>query len=263
MGSVNPVFVTSGALDERLDEFAKGFVASMTLGGGQFCTKPGLLIVPAERSEALRERLKSLLELTKPTPMLSGRVRDGLTEEVARTLETPGVGEIVRVASEDGSGFTTDVVLAVTDGPSYLASPALAEEHFGAFALMVTYASTVARTAIAMALPGSLTATIHCQSDEVDDVRRLASILQRQAGRLIWNGFPTGVAVTDAMEHGGPYPATTFPEHTSVGAFAIRRWLRPVCFQSCPDALLPAALQRANPLHLRRLVNAEWTTAEA
>lgn len=262
MGSLNPVFVTAGVLDERLDAFAQGFVASMTLGGGQFCTKPGLLIVPAERSDALRERLKSLLELTKPVPMLSERVRDGLTSQVAGTLATRGVREVVRVVSEGGSGFTTDAVLAVIDGPTFLTSPGLAEEHFGAFALMVTYASRVAMTAIAMALQGTLTATIHCQGDEVDDVGQLASILQRKAGRLIWNGFPTGVAVTEAMEHGGPYPATTFSEHTSVGSFAIRRWLRPVCFQSCPDDLLPAALQKANPLHLRRLVNAEWTTAE-
>ena len=263
MGSVNPVVVTSGVLDARLDEFASGFITSMTLGGGQFCTKPGLLIAPAGRADALRERLQAHLALARPRPMLAERIRDGLARQVVATLATPGVHELARVAADRGGGFTTDEVLAITDGRTFRASPALAEEHFGAFALVVTYELMNDLMGIAEALEGTLTATIHCTPDEAEAVRPLASALQRKAGRLVWNGFPTGVTVTEAMEHGGPYPASTFAEHTSVGTFAIRRWLRPMCFQSYPDALLPPALQRANPLRLRRLVNREWNTAAA
>jgi alpha-ketoglutaric semialdehyde dehydrogenase len=263
MGSLNPVIVTRGILDDRLDEFARGFVTSMTLSGGQFCTKPGVLIAPLERSEVLLTKLRSLLELTRVTPMLSERVRSGLAEQVVRTLEAPGVGEVARISSAGTVGFTTDLVLVTADDRSFQQTSALMDEHFGAFAVVVTYESDARLLSAAMGLRGSLTATVHCLPDEIETLRPLEAILARKAGRLIWNGFPTGVAVTDAMVHGGPFPATTFAEHTSVGSFAIRRWLRPICFQTYPDALLPAALQAANPLQLRRLVNGAWSSNPA
>ena len=184
--------------------------------------------------------------------MLAERIRDGLARQVVATLATPGVHELARVAADRGGGFTTDEVLAITDGRTFRASPALAEEHFGAFALVVTYELMNDLMGIAEALEGTLTATIHCTPDEVEAVRPLARALQRKAGRLVWNGFPTGVTVTEAMGKMGARIRPARSRNTPRwGCSRSGRWLRPMCFQSYPDALLPPALQRANPSCLR------------
>lgn len=263
MGSLNPIFVTRGTLDRRMEEFARGFVASMTISSGQYCTKPGVLFVPADRWPALRETLKRLMEGLQPSPMLNRRMSEGVARQVAGALALPGVHEVGRASTEDLDGFAREAVLLSTNVEDYCRQSFLGEEHFGPVSVVVVCGAVGDMCQAALTLRGSLTATVHFVPEEGTIVAPLMAILQQKVGRLIWNGFPTGVAVTRAMHHGGPYPAATFSEHTSVGTFAIRRWLRPVCFQSWPDALLPPALQDANPLHLSRLVDGKWNSTWA
>lgn len=259
MGSLNPVFVTAGTLSSRPEEFARGFVSSMMLSNGQFCTKPGLLFVPTTHARKLLGLLTQIIRRLEPQPMLNHRMADTFHRQVASTTRIPGIHteEIDRLQTK--TGFQVDPVLISVDSRLYFGTQALAEEHFGPFGAVITCDTGAEMQTSAEMMSGSLTATIHCQPEEEAQMSGLANALQNRVGRLIWNGFPTGVTVSPAMHHGGPYPAATFSGHTSVGTYAIRRWLRPVCFQSFPDALLPAALQDANPLRLARLVNSEWT----
>ena len=146
-----------------------------------------------------------------------------------------------------------------TDLATFAATPALREEHFGPVSVIVRCPSAQSMIDLAAGLEGSLTATIHADASDAEWASRLSAVLTDKAGRIVWNGYPTGVVVVWGMQHGGPYPATTSPGHTSVGATAIRRFLRPVAFQNTPDALLPEALRAANPLGIQRLVDGRWT----
>lgn len=259
MSSTNPVFVTPGALSRRAEEIATGFVGSMTMGTGQFCTKPGLVFVPDD--EAGRRFVDAVADAVggyDPAPMLSARVRDALDERLEESARQAGVETVVRGPEPSGDAISHAAAVLTADWETYRTTPALTEEHFGPVAVIVRCSPDEMREAV-RTLDGQLTGTVHAEEDEVDDVADLLEALRGRAGRLIWNGFPTGVAVTAAMHHGGPYPATTNPLHTSVGATAIRRFLRPVAFQNTPQALLPPALRDDNPLGIPRLVNGEWT----
>lgn len=259
MGSINPVFVTSGKLEQGVDAFVNQFLTSMMLGGGQFCTKPGILVIPDTWRDDVLDEMTSLLRHARPSPMLSSALRDNFARQVANSLSIPGVCEVVRVDSGEAEGYLPNIVVVTASEHTLRTSPGLLQEHFGPFAVVVTTDSVSGMERVASFLPASLTVSIHCAPDETEGCRGLAAIAQQKAGRVVWNGFPTGVAVARAMHHGGPYPASTFAAQTSVGSFAIRRWTRPICYQSCPDALLPAALQSSNPLGLRRLVDGAWS----
>lgn len=259
MGSVNPVFMTPGALAERGPALAEGFVASMTLSTGQFCTSPGVVLLPDdEQGTAFLDRVRELLTAVPEAPMLTEGIRAGLHRRLSRTAALPGVEVLVGGGDEAAGGTGTAPTLLHVGWDVYESTPELLDEHFGPSAVVVSlpperYVDAARR------LVGNLTATVHGTADEASGLSELQSVLVEKAGRVIWNGFPTGVAVTAAQHHGGPYPATTFPAHTSVGTTAIRRFLRAVAFQDAPAALLPPELRDDNPLGLLRLLDGQAT----
>jgi NADP-dependent aldehyde dehydrogenase len=255
MGSLNPVFVTSAALAVRRQDIVAGYVASFTLGAGQFCTKPGLLLVP---DETVAEDVRSALAAVPASPLLNDRIATGFAGGVSSLREVPGVHTVVAGAGEDGSASPT--LLTVTAADLLAHAGELLTECFGPVSIVATYADEAELMAVAAALDGQLTATVHAEPAE-KAAGALLAVLRDRSGRLLWNQWPTGVSVTWAMQHGGPYPATTSAGHTSVGAAAVSRFLRPVAYQAVPDPLLPPALQEANPLRLPRRVDGQLVQA--
>ena len=257
MGSLNPAFVGPGAIATRGDAIADGLAVSITQGTGQFCTKPGLVFVPDdERGRQFADTLADRIAARTPGTMLNRGLGEGLDRQLGRTLTLPGVKCLTPTSTNEGLR-RSGTLLAVTHDV-FRATPALQEEHFGPMAIVIFSAPEEMRAAAA-SLPGSLTATVHAEPSDEAWVSALADTLTRTTGRLVWNGYPTGVAVIPAMHHGGPYPSSTSPGHTSVGTTAIRRFLRPVAWQNVPDARLPAALRDGNPLGIQRSIDGRWT----
>ena len=249
LGSVNPVFVLPGAVAQRTQDLAAGYAGSLTLGSGQFCTNPGLMFVPedAELLNAIAEAVSG----TVGAPMLAERIHSGLATGLDELSAIPGVRLVAEGKPGEGPWAPTPAVYAVSAEDFRANAERLREEHFGPVGLIVTYVPGTASEPSHLLQLGSvgdghLTSTIHLDSDNEADVaaaRELLPQLERIAGRIVFNGWPTGVAVTHAQHHGGPFPATTAPAHTSVGSAAIRRWLVPVVYQDAPATLLPAVLQ--------------------
>jgi NADP-dependent aldehyde dehydrogenase len=250
LGSVNPAFVTPDAGAQRADDVAAGFVGSMSLGNGQFCTKPGLLFVPA--GSGLEDRVAALAGARPAAPMLSEHIRSGYSEALAQLAERPGVRVIAGKARPEGDPAPT--VLATTVSDLLADSEAMTQECFGPAALVVSYGSEAELLTAARVLDGQLTATIHSSGPE-PVTSALLEVLTERVGRVVWNSWPTGVSVTYAQHHGGPYPATTSVQTTSVGTAAIDRFLRPVTYQDAPDDVLPPPLREDNPWHLPRRVD--------
>lgn len=244
LGSLNPVIVTVAADDARGAELARGLAGSFQLGGGQFCTKPGLVFVP--EGSALEKALPP--HLAPQTRMLTPAIATSYTAGASDALAVPGVSSLV--ARDSGEHGT---VVAVTDADTLLAArETLLEEVFGPFTLLVRYRDQDQLSKAVGALAGTLTATLHGEASE--DLGPLARRLEQIAGRVLFDGWPTGVAVSWAQHHGGPWPSTT-STFTSVGATAGRRFQRPVAYQDAPNALLPAALREDNPLGIPRRVD--------
>ena len=241
MGSVNPLFVLPGAAAARAGEIGTGWAGSLTLGVGQFCTKPGLLFVEdGPGAEALIEAARGALAEAGAATMLNEGIAKAFREGAAGFAARPALEACVAGEADGRHGAPQ---LYAVSGKDFLSDPGLAEEVFGPFGLVVRAADHDEMRALAEGLDGQLTATLHLEDSDHDLAATLLPILERKAGRLIANGFPTGVEVCDAMVHGGPYPATTNPSTTSVGTLAIRRFLRPVCYQAMPEALLPEDLR--------------------
>jgi NADP-dependent aldehyde dehydrogenase len=267
MGSINPVFVFPGAIAGRAAALAEGLHASATVGVGQFCTNPGLIVV--QRSPAAEQWVKALAEKLAGTPegaMLTPGICGNFWKGVETRKAFPGVKVLAGFerAMSGHKAPPTQVTAAPvwfeTDAPGFLGRPALAEEIFGPSALVVWCRDAAEMRQVATHLEGSLTATIHAEPAEAGFARELAELLAAKAGRVILNGFPTGLEVSHAIVHGGPYPATSDGgRSTSVGTRALNRWARLVCYQNFADELLPPELQNANPPGLRRLVNGEGT----
>jgi NADP-dependent aldehyde dehydrogenase len=243
MSSVNPIFVLPGALAERGAAIAEGFTQSVTNGLGQFCTKPGLIF--GIESPAWRTFAQEVATRARAMPagvMLHRGIADAFAQGIGNLR---GVEWLAR-----GPAYVARV-----DAGAFIDRPDLAHEIFGPYTLLVTVRDTAEMLTIAKKLEGQLTASVHGTPSELAANRALFTELTRHAGRVIANGYPTGVEVVPAMNHGGPYPATTDVRFTSVGTAAIFRFARPICYQNFDDALLPAALQNANPLGITRLVN--------
>jgi len=254
LGSINPAVVTPAAAGARGEQIAAGFAGSMTLGTGQFCTKPGLLFLPA--GHGLESALAGAVGANAAAPMLSQRIRDQLTAGVADLAGHEDVEPLLAAGAVPDDGAWAAPALFRTTAQAVARDPdGLTREVFGPVALVVEYRDAADLQAALGAVEGSLTATVHAEPGDDFDLAGLLARLREMAGRVIYNGWPTGVAVAWAMNHGGPWPATTSAAHTSVGATAIRRWLRPVCYQSLPDELLPEGLTAANPWHLPRRVD--------
>lgn len=254
LGSVNPAFVAPDAAASRPEEIAAGYLGSVTGSQGQLCTKPGLLFVPA--GSAVIEQLRSA-SVPAAAPLLNDRIQDSYLRELERVRAVDGVETL---ASGDGSlADPPEATLLLVPVERVLEDPdSLISEVFGPAGIVVTYTDPASAVEVARLLQGQLTATVFADAESAADgrmARELVPVLREKAGRLLWNQWPTGVSVTHAQQHGGPYPATTTPTTTAVGTTSIGRFLRPVVFQNFPEALLPAPLHDANPLGVPQQVN--------
>ena len=260
MGSVNPVFLLPGALAERGEQIAQGLKQSITMGVGQFCTKPGVVVgLKDEATRRFVESASGLMRSAPPGAMLHAGIHSAYLAGVKEVSKVPGVK--VAAAAEAPAGMQVIPTLFVTDGDTFLQNVRLGEELFGPSAVFVSASGREQLLQVARGLEGHLTATIHGTAADLREYPELVEILRQKVGRLIFNGFPTGVEVSPAMQHGGPYPATTDARTTSVGTAAIERFARPICYQGFPQEALPPELQDGNPRGIWRLVDSKWTNA--
>ena len=258
MGSVNPVFLLPGALAERAEALAEGLKNSVTLGVGQFCTCPGLAVGLQEaRFTQFSEKLRELVTQASPGPMLYAGILQAYDAGVKALSAIEGVQTFQASTTGDLSRIEARPSLFTTDAATFSAHRQLQEEVFGPSTVVVGCASREEMESIARNLEGHLTATIHGTEADLADYAWLVDILERKAGRLIFNGFPTGVEVCPSMQHGGPYPATTDARTTSVGTAAISRFARPVAYQNFPQAALPPELRNDNPRGIWRLLDGQ------
>jgi 2,5-dioxopentanoate dehydrogenase len=261
MSSINPVFILPGALATNRETLAAGLHASVTLGAGQFCTNPGLVLMADDsNAAAFVETFGSMMagspQFTMLTPGIGSAYRAGL----ASHQNQPQVTTVVNGSIDQGAGgCATGAALFQADASTYLANPELSAEVFGPATLIVKHSSRDQLLEIARTLEGHLTATVHGTEEDLREFSDLLSILEDKVGRLVFNGFPTGVEVCHAMVHGGPYPATSDGRSTSVGTRAIMRFIRPVCYQGFPESQLPDELKNENPLGIWRMVDGVMT----
>ncbi|MGW0159886.1 aldehyde dehydrogenase (NADP(+)) [Mycobacterium sp. NPDC003323] len=257
MSSINPVFLLDGALASHGADLGKAFIASLTMGSGQFCTNPGLVIaIDGPGLDAFVAAASEAISGAPATPMLTPNI----ARSYADGVESLG-GAATLVAR--GEACTSDTgchaALFTTDAQSFLASEVLQAEVFGSSSLIVRCADTAEVQTVARGIEGQLTATVHADDSDVEAAGALLPLLELKAGRILFNGWPTGVEVCHAMVHGGPFPATSDSRTTSVGARAIERFLRPVAYQDVPKSLLPSAVADGNPDHLWRRIDGRLT----
>lgn len=264
MGSTNPVFVLPGALAERSEEIAQGLAQSVTMGVGQFCTNPGLVFgIGGPNLSRFTEKVSQFIAQVPPGTMLNSGICRRYHSGVEHLRTTPGVSVAAQAAqTADRTKTQAGGVVFTSDAKTFLAEETLREELFGPSTVVIDCDSVAQAEAAARALPGQLTATIHCTAGDLEQYRGLVEILAQKAGRVIYNGFPTGVEVSPAMQHGGPYPATTCAQFTSVGSASILRFARPVCYQNFPQELLPDALKDKNARGLWRMIDGELSRAD-
>jgi 2,5-dioxopentanoate dehydrogenase len=258
MGSVNPIFVLPGALKKRASAIATGLQGSFTLGAGQFCTKPGLVLVPQQDgTPAFMKELSDKVSTTPSQTLLTKAIADRYTSAVKGRDATV----LAEGAKAEGSpaSATVQASLFVAAYKDLVENQDLAQEIFGPTTVVVGYQDRKQLLAVAEQLEGHLTATLQADESELAEYSDLIDILTRKVGRLILNAYPTGVEVCHAMVHGGPFPATSDGRSTSVGTQAIYRFTRLVCYQSFPDAALPDELKSTNPLGIMRLVDGDRT----
>ena len=254
MSAVNPVFVLPGAMKVRSGVIAEGFVGSLTLGVGQFCTNPGLVVSGREGRDEFAAQISAKASETAPATMLHKGIAAAYNEAVAAMTSKSAVESLAQVAADGGRNEAGAVVLG-TSADDFLADQSMADEMFGPATLMIEAGDEEAMLSVAESLEGQLTATVHATDEDRTAFARLIAVLERKAGRLVYNGYPTGVEVCHAMVHGGPVPATSDGRSTSVGPQAITRFTRLVCWQGFPDDLLPVELQEGNPLGIARIVD--------
>jgi NADP-dependent aldehyde dehydrogenase len=258
MSSTNPVFVLPGALRERGEQIATGLHTSFTLGAGQFCTKPGMVFVPqGTEATAFADKLRQLVSESAPYHLLTKTIQSSYEAAVSkRKTETEVKLTAHGSQQKPASGFAVSSVLFEADVAAFLGSE-LEGEIFGPTTLLVQHSNRDQLLAVARSFEGHLTATIHGTEQDLHDFADLVAILESKVGRIVFNGFPTGVEVCHAVVHGGPYPSTSDSRSTSVGSNAIFRFTRLVCYQGFPEGALPDELKDANPLGIWRMVNGE------
>jgi alpha-ketoglutaric semialdehyde dehydrogenase len=260
LGSTNPVFLLPGAMRARSAQIASGLFGSFTLGAGQFCTKPGLIFLSQEQpSDDFVRDLKGKVSAAPQFALLTKGISDDYGKTASNRKNRKDLTVVAEGSPASGTPFAAGAALYQTDVSSFLASPELSEEHFGPSTLLIRFKNKTQVLETARKLEGHLTATIHGTEDDLREFSELIAILETKVGRILFNGFPTGVEVCHAMVHGGPYPASTDSRTTSVGTQAIFRFARPVCYQDVPDSALPAELKNANPLAVWRMVDGELT----
>ncbi|WP_444455355.1 aldehyde dehydrogenase (NADP(+)) [Rhodobacter capsulatus] len=240
LGAINPMFLLPAAISARGAAIASGWAGSLTMGVGQFCTNPGLVVIRADQAEAFTAAARKALSEIAPQTMLTAPMAAAFRAGCDRVALTPGVTEALRIPCADRQAAPALFRVSAGDWQTH---PGLSHEVFGPMGLIVEAETEAEMVQIAQTLAGQLTATLHLEDADLPLARRLLPVLERKAGRVLVNGFPTGVEVADAMVHGGPYPASTNFGATSVGTLSIRRFLRPVCYQNLPEGLLPEDLR--------------------
>jgi NADP-dependent aldehyde dehydrogenase len=255
MSSINPVVLMPAALAARAEALGTAFIGSLTMGAGQFCTNPGLIFAQAgpdlDRFEAAAA---AALTAAQPHVMLTPGIFGAYEQGVDQLSNREGVQQLARGCVGDGVNQAVGALFAV-DAETFQRDEVLSHEVFGSSSLIVRVKDAAQLAEVLESLEGQLTATLQMDAADAEAARGLIPILERKAGRILANGWPTGVEVSNAMVHGGPFPATSDPRGTSVGTRAMERFLRPVCYQDIPDALLPPALKADNPLGVRRAVD--------
>ncbi len=261
MGSTNPVFILPGAARERGQQIAEGLHGSVTLGAGQFCTKPGLVMLGVDDvAQPVATKLRELIAASPESVLLTGGIRSTFCKGVeARTKSGSATLLAQGTTDSKAAGFRVGTALFETNLANLEKDTHLAEELFGPSTLLVRYSGREELLQAARNLEGHLTATVHATEQDLRDFAELFAILETKVGRVILNGYPTGVEVAHAMVHGGPYPATSDGRSTSVGTQAIYRFARLVCYQGFGDSLLPDELKDGNPLGIWRMVNGRQT----
>jgi NADP-dependent aldehyde dehydrogenase len=259
MSSINPVFLLDGALATRGEELGRAFVGSLTMGSGQFCTNPGLVIaVDGPGLTRFVAAATETLAEAPATPMLTPHIARNYASGVDALSQA---ADVVARGEQGTSETSCHAALFTTDAKSFLASEALQAEVFGSSSLVVRCADADEVRTVAAGIEGQLTATVHADDTDLEEAARLLPLLELKAGRILFGGWPTGVEVSHAMIHGGPYPATSDSRTTSVGSRAIERYLRPVCYQDVPKSLLPSAIADGNPENLWRRIDGRLAQA--
>lgn len=257
MSSVNPVLLFPAALAARAEALGKAYVGSLTLGSGQFCTNPGIVLALAGPDlDRFAATAADALAEAQPQVMLTSGIHANYDRGVTEIAGHGAVETLARGAEGTGCNRGRAALFATT-AANFIANPELAHEVFGAASIIVRADNLDEVAQVLTAMEGQLTATLHLDDADAELARPLIPLLERKAGRILANGWPTGVEVSYAMVHGGPFPATSDPRSTSVGTAAIERFLRPVCYQDIPDVLLPAPVQQANPLGLPRIIDGD------
>lgn len=257
MGSVNPIFCFPEKLEKNNDALAKAFISSLTLGVGQFCTNPGLIFVPKAQAKAFENAIAEELNDIASAPMLHPGIAQAYYDSI-QFFQSREELRWVKVADPQHL-INGSTALAEIQAADWIKDKVFQKEVFGAFAMMVVYETEEELLEIVKNLHGQLTITVWAEDAELKDQLFLLNLLEEKCGRLLFKGVPTGVEVGFAMQHGGPYPSTTAPNSTSVGAHAIKRFARPIALQDMPQELLPDALKDGNPLGIWRLVNGAYT----
>ena len=260
MGSINPVVILPNTLEKNTDLLANSFAGSITLGTGQFCTNPGLLIAIESKSlETFIRTLSMGMTQVKPGKMLHEGIYKSYIERRNKAIRQEGVDSIVRIEGKEDF-MIGNAMLASVKGDIFLRNPYLQEEVFGPYSLIVRCKNAEELKNVWRSVAGQLTTTIMGTEEDFASHRELLEIAADIAGRIVFNGVPTGVEVCPSMMHGGPFPASTDSRFTAVGIHAVKRWVRPVCYQSCPEILLPDELKNSNPLLISRFLNNQWST---
>jgi alpha-ketoglutaric semialdehyde dehydrogenase len=259
MGSVNPVVILENALDVNSEKWAKAYAGSITLGTGQFCTNPGLILaVKGENLNRFTRQLTEEIEKIAPSCMLHPSIKADFVRGKQTMQGYNGVSTVVEYKGDVGANYAVQTILAV-EGKTFLENESLSHEVFGPFSIIVQCDSKEQLVTIINKLDGQLTGTIIGEETEISQHNDVVAAMKSRVGRIIFNGVPTGVEVCPSMIHGGPYPSSSDSRFTAVGIHAVKRWVRPFSYQNWPNGLLPEALQNENPLGISRLVNSKQT----
>jgi alpha-ketoglutaric semialdehyde dehydrogenase len=260
MGSINPVIILPKAVENRYQEIAKTYAASITLGSGQFCTNPGLLVGIKSKSlvNFIAEVSQEIIKIN-PSCMLHPNIKKGYTANKEKIVSQDNVSVTANYTSTIKNNYAEQAIVTV-DGKTFLENPTLHLEVFGPFSMIVQCENASELEEVIANLEGQLTGTIISDENEISDYQNVISALQNRVGRIIFNGVPTGVEVCESMVHGGPYPACTDSRFTAVGINSIKRWVRPFSYQDWPNELLPKELQNENPMSIFRTIDGLRTT---
>ena len=260
MSAVNPIILFEGALRTQKEKIAKGLTTSVTMGAGQFCTKPGLVLMrESEASKSFLQEFSKHISAALPATMLNNAIYNAYLTGVKSLQSAPEIAVLAASSECNNEQHQAQPVAHVVSAADFMSNKDFSNEIFGPATLFINCKNEIELQDILQSLEGQLTTTIHATAEDEKDLEPIINIIVKKAGRIIYGGYPTGVEVCHSMQHGGPFPATTDARATSVGTGAIYRFVRPVAYQDFPDHLLPEALQKSNPLNILRLADGNWT----